>query len=591
MAFKRNGEVLVGKGALEYSHSHPERVVRWIKRQMGTDYTVSIDGKSYTPQDISAFILRKLKTDAETYLGEAVDRAVITVPAYFNNNKRNATKKAGELAGFNVLRIISEPTAASLAYGLNLRGEVKVAVADLGSGTFDVSILDIYNGVLNVISTSGDTHLGGKDMDDLLLRYVVDEIRDRYSLDVSSTPSNMAILRDAVEEMKVSLSTREHADIRPTLIVEGREVEPSFTLTRHRLEQIIKPIVSSMDAPMRRVLEDSRLTAGDIDRLVLVGGPTLMPIVRRRISDFFGIDPECGIDPMGIVATGAFIQASILDGEIRDLLLLDVTPLSLGMETSGGVFTRLIPRNTTIPVEERRIFTTAVDEQQNMMIHVLQGEREMAPDNASIGLFSIDGIPPSPRFEQEVEVTFALDEDGILHVKGEVLETSNQTSITIERPNEITLNELTNKIIEASQYQLLDETKLEMTRMRENAKAVLYGARQTAQRILDKLPYAERSEYIGALDKLEMALMGGNGADIRRQTGELKTLIEKTVENVRKLERAKLLGSTLTRKRHDDAGNERAVLPVATNSHDGLDTTLDQLKEALLLLEVEGGLA
>ena len=591
VAFKPNGEIIVGKKAKQYSHLHPERVLRWIKRKMGTDYTLSIDGDTYTPQEISSLILRKIKRDAEAFLDEGIDRAVITAPAYFNNNQRNATKEAGELAGFEVLRIISEPTAASLAYGVNREDEdLKVAVLDLGAGTFDVTILQMSHGVFNVLSTSGDTALGGKDMDDAILDYLVTEIQRKHSVDISHDPSNMNILRDAAEEAKIQLSQSHRALVNPFLAVGEKTLRPRLTLTRSRLERLIHLVVVRLEEPMRFALDDSGLTVGDIDRLVLVGGPTRMPIVRRRFREFFGMEPEEGIDPMGVVATGAFIQASVLDGEIKDLLLLDVTPLSLGIETTGGVFTRLIPRNTTIPTEERRVFATEEDGQTSMMIHVLQGERDMARGNTSLGLFQIEEIPPAPRFEQEVEVTFRIDADGILNVSAEVLETGEQTSITIKGTMELTEKDLTRMIIDATKFYIQDARNREAVRVKKNAEAVLYGARGAVHRIKGRLTEDEERKYIRALDRLEMSLLKGNMGRIMRHTSELTKLVEALTSKVRKIDRTRLLVSSIIERLKDASEGELNLIEasskrVETASYRDIDKEIKRLREALTLLE------
>ena len=593
VAFKTDGEILVGKKAKQYSLLHPERVVRWIKRKMGTDYTVSIDGTTYTPQEISSLILGKIKRDAESFLGKGIDRAVITAPAYFNNNQRNATKEAGELAGFEVLRIISEPTAAALAYGLNrVEEDLKVAVLDLGAGTFDVTILQMSHGVFNVISTSGDTYLGGKDMDDEVLDYLVAEIQRKYSVDVIHDPLNMSLLRDAAEDAKIRLSQSQRVVINPRLDVEGKILRTRLILTRSRLERLIHGVVARLEEPMRCALDDSGLTVKDMDRLVLVGGPTRMPVIRRRIREFFGIDPEEGIDSMGVVATGAFIQASVLDGEIKDLLLLDVTPLSLGIETAGGAFTRLIPRNTTIPAEERRVFATAEDKQTSMMIHVLQGEREMVRGNTSLGLFKMGRIPPAPRFEQEVEVTFRIDADGILNVSAEVLETGEQTSITIKGAKKLSESDLTRMIIDATKFDIRDARDREAVRVKNNAEAVLYGARKAIQNIKNKLTEDEEKKLIKALDRLEFSLLKGNMSGIKRHTAELTKFVEALTSKARKIERTRLLVSSVL-DRVDDASEaeltfiEASAKRIEAVSYRVIDREIKRLREALIMLEVD----
>jgi len=591
VAFKPNGTIIVGKKAQEYSYLHPGRTVRWIKRQMGTDHTMVFDGKTYTPQEISSFILGKIKKDAEGYLGEEVNRAVITAPAYFNNNQRNATKEAGELAGFEVLRITSEPTAAALAYGLNLQGgDLKVAVIDLGSGTFDISILRITEGTFAVTSTSGDTQLGGKEMDDALLQHLVNEIHREHSVDANYSLSNLAILRDAAEEAKINLSYTDVAVINPGLTFEYETLFPKLNLTRSRLEGIVGGVVSRLDEPMTRALMDSNLSTNDIDRLVLVGGPTMMPIVRSHIKDFFGIEPEAGIDPMGVVATGAFIQASILNGEVKDLLLLDVTPLSLGIETSGGLFTRLITRNTTIPTTERQIFATAREGQQHMMIHVLQGERETARGNVSLGLFKMDEIPAAPCYEQDVEVTFSIDADGILHVSAEVLETGKQVAFTIEGTTELSENDLAKIIIDATRYESQDTRRREIARVVQNAEAVIYGARTAIQRVKGKLTEPERKEFVSTLDRLEFSLKTEKIDAIKNLTERLSELIEGLSRKVKIIERTTLLISPYLRDERRDEEKKMLITSlkrVEDAPYKEIDEEMYKLRAALL--EIEGG--
>ena len=595
VAFKPNGEVLIGKKAKEYSHLHPERVVRWIKRTMGTNHTVSIDGTSYTPHEISSLILRKIKQDAEAFLGERIDQAVITAPAYFNNNQRNATKMAGELAGFEVLRIISEPTASSLAYGLKREeDDLKVAVLDLGAGTFDTTILQMSNGVFTVMSTSGDTCLGGKDMDDAILDYIASEIQRKYSVDVTNDPLNITLLRDATEDAKIQLSKSHRVLINPLLSVDGEPFSPRLKLTRRRLERQIHGIINRLEEPMKNAINDSGLTVSDIDKIVLVGGPTRMPLVRQYIREFFGIEPEEGIDPMSVVATGAFIQASMLDGEIKDLLLLDVTPLSLGIETTGGVLTRLINRNTTIPAEEQRIFTTEEDNQTSMMIHVLQGEREMASGNTSLGLFKIDCIPTSPRFEQEVEVTFRIDADGILNASAEVLETGDKAAITIKGVTDLSEEDLTRMIIDATKFDVHDIRKKEAIQVKNNAEAILYGARQTIQRLKGRLTDDEEQKIIENLDRLELGLLKGDRKRIKEYTAELTELVEALSSKARKIDKTRLLVSSIVQRREEISNRELNLLEVSTNrietaSLQDIDQEIKRLRAALTMLETDRG--
>ncbi|MEN4007032.1 MAG: molecular chaperone DnaK [Methanobacterium sp.] len=420
VAFTNDSQRLVGELSKIETTANSKQTVMGIKRKMGTDYKVKIDGNEYTPQEISAFILQKIKQDAEDYLGEEIKKAVITVPAYFNDNQRQATKEAGTIAGLDVVRLINEPTAAALAYGLDKEQELKIVVLDLGAGTFDVTILEMSQGVFKVISTSGDVKLGGMDMDKEIIDYLVDE----QNID-RNDEKLMQRLRDAAEKAKIELSNMLSA----TINIPSEKL--NMTLTRVKLEELIENVIERLDRPIKQVLGDAKLEAEDIDKVILIGGPTRMPIVRKRFKAFFGKNPEKGIDPMETVAKGAAIQGGVLAGKIGDLVLLDVTPLSLGIETSGGVFTKLIERNTTIPAEESEVFTTAEDFQTRMAIHILQGERAMAYDNMSLGLFHLTGIPPAPKREPMIEVTFDIDANGILSVSAEDLETGKEKKVVI----------------------------------------------------------------------------------------------------------------------------------------------------------------
>ena len=590
VAFKPNGETLVGKEAKEYAYYHPERVVRWIKRRMGTDYTFNIDGATFTPQEISAMILRKIKVDAERFIGERIDQAVITAPAYFNNNQRNATKEAGELAGFEVLRILSEPTAAALAYGLNFGDAgLKVAVLDLGAGTFDVTFLEMSRGVFNVLSTCGDTSLGGKDMDDAILDYLVAEVERKDSIDLSCEPLAMNILRDGAEEAKIKLSRSSRVSIDLMLPVESQNVRLRLVLTRSKLERLLSNLVDRLDEPIMRALDDSGLAENDIDRLVLVGGPTAMPVVRKSVQEIFGVKPEEGIDPMGVVATGAFVQASVLKGEISNMLLLDVIPLSLGIETTGGIFTRLINRNTTIPVEVARVFATEEDNQTSMMIHVLQGERETARGNTSLGLFKIEGIPGAPRFEQEVEVTFHVDANGVLRVLAKVLETGETVSVSIRSAKELSESDIVKMIIDATQFDAQDTMCGEAARIRQNAEAVLYGARNSVERFKDTLTEDERHRFIEASDRLELSMLTRETFRIEKCAAELAKLVEDFTLKARRLKRAKLLlSSVASRKVPEELSRIKdSMEDDACIAQNQMDDKMRRLTEVLTLLEVD----
>jgi len=596
VAFEEDGKIVVGKNARAYAYVHPDRTVRWIKRKMGTDYTVDIDGCKYTPQEISALILKKIKRDAEAYLGEKIDKAVISAPAYFNNNQRNATKEAGEIAGLEVLRIVSEPTAASLAYGLNkIRKNLKIAVLDLGAGTFDVTILQMNSGIFKVISTSGDTRLGGKDMDDIVLDSLAHEIEERHGINLIADKKNLNKLRDAGEIAKIHLSKERSTIIDLQLSNNGSDIDLNIVLTRKKLEGLIKPLLDGLRSPLEQALKDSRTSPQDVDKLVLVGGPTRMPIVRNCFRDFFGVDPEEGIDPMGIVAVGASIQASVLKGEIRDMLLLDVTPLSLGVETSGGVFTRLIKRNATIPTEESMIFATEEEDQTSMMLHVLQGEREMAANNISLGLFKLDGIPPAPRYEEEVEVNFKIDADGILDVSAGILETGKKEAIKITNPTELSEEEITRMIIDATKFDEADEKTKEIVEIRNQAEAVIYATEKSMGEIGRKISESEKRILEETSEKLKTALDGNNTQKIKECTDKLLELVKGVTTKIKKISQAKTLVSSLKKRLGDEASSEErrkfeeAVKRLEEVPHKDVRKEMNKLKEMITLLEADHG--
>ncbi|MHA1230795.1 MAG: molecular chaperone DnaK, partial [Candidatus Helarchaeota archaeon] len=516
VAFTKDGQILVGEPARRQAISNPERTITAIKRKMGTNYKVKIDGKEYTPQEISAMILRKIKEDAEAFLGEKVTGAVITVPAYFNDNQRQATKDAGRIAGLEVKRLINEPTAATLAYGLDKKGKhLTIAVLDLGGGTFDVTIMEMDEGVFEVKSTSGDTQLGGTDMDRLIVDYIVSEFQREQGIDLRKDPMAMQRIREAAEKAKIELSNTLQTEINLPYITADSSGPKHLTmkLTRAKLEELIEPVLKRLEAPIMRALKDAGVSKDQIDKIILVGGPTRMPCVRQKFAEIFGREPERGIDPMECVAMGAAIQAGVLTGEVEDILLLDVTPLSLGVETLGGVFTKLIERNTTIPTRKSEIFTTAADNQTTVEIHVLQGERAMAKDNISLGKFHLTGIPPAPRGVPQIEVTFDIDSNGILHVSAKDLATGKQQAITITSSIKMSEEEIQQKIKEAEKYAEEDRRRKELVDAKNQGESMIYQTEKLLKENENKIDSSLKSRIEQKLQALRGAI---SGDDIHR---------------------------------------------------------------------------
>lgn len=527
VAYTKDGQVLVGEPARRQAVTNPEGTVTGIKRKMGTDYKVRVYGKEYTPEEVSAQILRKIKQDAETYLGEKVDKAVITVPAYFNDNQRQATKDAGTIAGLNVERIVNEPTAAALAYGLDKVGDQMLLVFDLGGGTLDVTIMEIGEGVFEVRSTSGDTQLGGRDMDERLMEYVLEKFRQESGIDLRKDSMAMQRLREAVEVAKIELSSVPQTNINlPYITADASGPKHlSVTLPRSKLEELVRDVVERCRGPMTQALKDSKLEKTGIDKIILVGGPTRMPMVQEFVRSFMGKEPERGVDPMECVAMGAAIQAGVLGGEVKDLLLLDVTPLSLGIETYGAVSTRLIERNTTIPTRKSQIFTTAADNQTSVEVNVLQGERPMAKDNVSLGRFTLVGIPPAPRGIPQIEVTFDIDANGIIHVSAKDLATKKEQKITITAPHKLNKDEIDAKIKEAERFAAEDAKRKEEIEARNQADTLVYTSEKMLKEAGD-VATADQKDKIGkAISELKEALSGTDTALIKSRTETLQNAI------------------------------------------------------------------
>lgn len=538
VAFTKDGQLLVGEPARRQAVSNPEGTVMAIKRKMGTDYKVKIFGKEYTPQQISAFILQKIKRDAEAFLADKVEKAVITVPAYFNDNQRQATKDAGSIAGLEVVRIINEPTAASLAYGMDRpEKEMKIMVFDLGGGTLDVTIMEVgpskddtgkVTPVFTVLATNGDTQLGGTDMDNAIIDYIADEFKKTNGIDLRNDKVAIQRVREAGEKAKIELSTVLSTDINlPFISADASGAKHlTMTMTRGKLEELVRPTIDRCRGPLDRAFTDSKLTPKEISKIIMVGGPTRMPIVRKFVEDYMGKGVESGVDPMECVAMGAAIQAGVIAGDVHDLLLLDVTPLSLGVETLGSVLTKLVERNTTIPTKRTQVFSTAADFQTTVTVHVLQGERPMASDNVSLGMFNLSGIPPAPRGVPQIEVTFDIDANGILSVAAKDLATNKEQKITITASTKLPKDEIEKMVKQADQFAAEDLKRKEEAELRNSADNLIYSAERLTKELAGKVSKEQSEQITKAISELRESLAGKDLGTIKQKLEALQKILQ-----------------------------------------------------------------
>ena len=570
VAFTKDGELLVGEPARRQALLNPEGTIYAAKRKMGTDFKFKVYGKEYTPQQISSYILQKIKRDAEAYLGETVSEAVITVPAYFDDNQRQATKDAGTIAGLNVKRIINEPTTASLAYGIDkVNQSMKILVFDLGGGTLDVTVMDFGDGVFEVDSTSGDTKLGGTDMDDAIIKYLIDDFKKKENVDLSKDEKAKIRLKDAAEKAKIELSTTLETEINlPYLTISNNEPKNMLVkLTRSKLEDLIAPIVARSKTPLEKALKEANITKDKIDKIILVGGPTRIPYVKKFVEDFFGKKAEGGVDPMECVAMGAAIQGAVLTGDIKDIVLLDVTPLTLGIETLGGVSTPIIPANTTIPTQKSQIFSTAADGQTEVTIHVVQGDRAMAKDNVSLGMFNLQGIPPAPRGIPQIEVSFDIDANGILTVTAKDKATNKQQRISIEAKNKLSKDEIEKMKKEAEQFADADKKKKEEIEKANLAETLAYTTEKTINENKDKIDQKDQDEANELIKQLREALKENNSEKIESLSEELS-------------KKAQAIGMSMYSKAQQSAGPQEGEQAEENPSPDQQESQNNQEQES-----------